>query len=181
MGLANHSLTLKSNGQVWSWGDNSFGQLGDNTIAHKSSPVLVVGSHNFFTLSETIIIEDIVVALFGIDISGTVCWGHVTGVIEDNTRTFTGNITDGADYFITGTGDSEKVYLFSGGYVELETFNFGARDCRIKKDAYQTGFGTVIIKYKNGDTLENCEADTWTTYTGWFTCSGYVKVRAEVT
>ena len=51
MGLANHSLTLKSNGEVWTWGYNLYGQLGDNTIAYKSSPILVVGSHSFVEIS----------------------------------------------------------------------------------------------------------------------------------
>src|SRR4029078_7216253 len=35
-----HSLALKSDGTVWSWGDNSAGQLGISTSAGKSlSPV----------------------------------------------------------------------------------------------------------------------------------------------
>ena len=51
MGFNNHSLTLKSNGQVWSWGLNDYGQLGDNTLLDKSSPILVVGSHSFVELS----------------------------------------------------------------------------------------------------------------------------------
>ena len=42
MGLANHSLTLKSNGEIWTWGRNPYGQLGDNTTDDKSSPILVV-------------------------------------------------------------------------------------------------------------------------------------------
>ena len=36
MGTANHSLTLKSNGEVWTWGYNNSGQLGDNTLPDKS-------------------------------------------------------------------------------------------------------------------------------------------------
>jgi alpha-tubulin suppressor-like RCC1 family protein len=38
-----HSLGLRSNGTLWSWGFGSTGQLGDNTTANRSSPVSVVG------------------------------------------------------------------------------------------------------------------------------------------
>ncbi|MEK7453235.1 MAG: fibronectin type III domain-containing protein, partial [Patescibacteria group bacterium] len=35
----NYSLALKSDGTVWSWGLNSFGQLGDNTTTNRYTPV----------------------------------------------------------------------------------------------------------------------------------------------
>lgn len=34
---------LKSDGSLWSWGDNQYGQIGDNTTINKSSPVTVAG------------------------------------------------------------------------------------------------------------------------------------------
>ena len=43
---ARHSLGLRSNGTLWSWGCNNIGQLGDNTTVNKSSPVSVVGGFN---------------------------------------------------------------------------------------------------------------------------------------
>ena len=33
-----HTVALKSDGTVWAWGENSFGQLGDGTIADKTIP-----------------------------------------------------------------------------------------------------------------------------------------------
>ena len=36
-----HSLALKSDGTVWGWGDNEFGQVGDNTTVSRSTPVQV--------------------------------------------------------------------------------------------------------------------------------------------
>ena len=36
-----HSLALMSNGQVWAWGANTFGQLGDGTTINRSLPVQV--------------------------------------------------------------------------------------------------------------------------------------------
>ena len=38
-----HSIGLRSNGSLWSWGCNIDGQLGDNTNVSRSSPVSVVG------------------------------------------------------------------------------------------------------------------------------------------
>jgi alpha-tubulin suppressor-like RCC1 family protein len=38
-----HSLGLRSNGSSWTWGSNTYGALGDNTLVTKSSPVSVVG------------------------------------------------------------------------------------------------------------------------------------------
>ena len=42
---------LKENGEIWSWGKNLDGELGDNSIDNKSSPVLVVGDHSFYSLA----------------------------------------------------------------------------------------------------------------------------------
>lgn len=39
----NHSLAIRTNCTLWSWGYNFLGQLGDNTGVDRSSPVSVVG------------------------------------------------------------------------------------------------------------------------------------------
>ncbi|HLM46115.1 MAG TPA: hypothetical protein VK458_19750, partial [Myxococcaceae bacterium] len=36
-----HSLALKQDGTVWTWGDNYYGQLGDGTLTDRYSPVMV--------------------------------------------------------------------------------------------------------------------------------------------
>ena len=38
-----HSTAIRSNGTAWTWGRNNLGQLGDNTITNRSSPISVVG------------------------------------------------------------------------------------------------------------------------------------------
>ena len=38
-----HSLALKSDGTVWAWGYNQYGQLGDGTTTSRSIPVQVSG------------------------------------------------------------------------------------------------------------------------------------------
>lgn len=46
-----HSLGVRQNGSAWSWGNNSCGQLGDNTTVSKSSPVSVGGILNWSQIS----------------------------------------------------------------------------------------------------------------------------------
>ena len=36
------AAAIKTDGTLWTWGDNSFGQLGDNTITDRSSPVQTI-------------------------------------------------------------------------------------------------------------------------------------------
>ena len=38
-----HSCAIRSGHEVWCWGDNEFGQLGDGTLENRYSPVRVVG------------------------------------------------------------------------------------------------------------------------------------------
>jgi alpha-tubulin suppressor-like RCC1 family protein len=38
-----HSLGVRTNGTAWGWGENSFGQLADNSVVSRCSPVSVVG------------------------------------------------------------------------------------------------------------------------------------------
>src|SRR5437764_5047032 len=42
-GGGNHSLALKSDGTVWAWGYNVYGQLGDGTTTNRLTPVQVSG------------------------------------------------------------------------------------------------------------------------------------------
>jgi len=42
---------LDNDGQAWTWGYNTNGNLGDNTVTDRSSPVSVVGAYQFVTIS----------------------------------------------------------------------------------------------------------------------------------
>jgi alpha-tubulin suppressor-like RCC1 family protein len=39
-----HAASIKTDGTLWTWGRNNFGQLGDNTVTVRSSPVQTVSS-----------------------------------------------------------------------------------------------------------------------------------------
>lgn len=38
----NHTIATKTDGTLWCWGHNSYGQLGENTLTHRSSPVQTI-------------------------------------------------------------------------------------------------------------------------------------------
>jgi len=42
---ARHVIGIRSDGNVFTWGDNSYGQLADNTNVHKSSPIQISASY----------------------------------------------------------------------------------------------------------------------------------------
>ena len=50
----NHSLALKSDGSLWSFGYNGYGQLGDGTTADRSLPVQVKGVNGSGNLTDVV-------------------------------------------------------------------------------------------------------------------------------
>jgi len=46
-----HSLALKSDGTVWSWGSNFAGEIGDGTISTRATPVQVTGISGIVAIS----------------------------------------------------------------------------------------------------------------------------------
>jgi len=110
-------------------------------------------------------------------ISGTICWGHDSDVVENVVKDFTGNWTGTGD--IVGSGDAEAIEIDSGETMESETWETGAVPVKITPNKYGTGIGVVHIEYKTGDSVGNCEADSWHEYVGSFISSGYVKVKVS--
>ena len=91
-------------------------------------------------------------------IEGTTTWGHVTGVAETNTRTFTDNWTGTGS--IEGTSDAEKLALNSGEYMELEVVNTGETLIQLLQNSYQAG-DTVTLEYRMGSTSTECGTATY--------------------
>jgi alpha-tubulin suppressor-like RCC1 family protein len=46
-----HSLAIGTNGTLWAWGDNYFGQLGDGSIQDRSEPTWIVTTQTWMTVS----------------------------------------------------------------------------------------------------------------------------------
>jgi alpha-tubulin suppressor-like RCC1 family protein len=77
-----HTAAIKTDGTLWLWGRNSRGQLGDNTIVNKSSPVqTVAGGTNWKSVSVSM------VHTVAIKTDGTLwTWGYNNiGQLGDNT------------------------------------------------------------------------------------------------
>ncbi len=88
-GGANHTVILKSDGTVWTFGRNNFGQLGNNTTTNSSVPVQVHGPDNIGFLSGIIDIAAGSAHSMALKNDGTVwCWGgNADGQIGDGTNT----------------------------------------------------------------------------------------------
>ena len=49
---SNHTAAIKTDGTLWIWGRNAYGQLGDNTLTSKSSPVqTIAGGTNWSSVA----------------------------------------------------------------------------------------------------------------------------------
>jgi alpha-tubulin suppressor-like RCC1 family protein len=83
-GGRNHVLAIDKNGRAWGWGNNALGQLGDNTITDKRTPVSVVGTIKTFCQITGSLGND---GSFALDKNGRAwAWGNNTaGSIGDNT------------------------------------------------------------------------------------------------
>jgi len=80
-----HSLGLKIDGSLWTWGNNSTasGALGDNTTNNRSSPVVVLGNHSFISIDSTLKGQN----SYALKADGSCwAWGNNTpGAVGDNT------------------------------------------------------------------------------------------------
>jgi alpha-tubulin suppressor-like RCC1 family protein len=74
---------LKTDGTLWVWGDNTYGQIGDNTTVSKSSPVQIAGT----TWKQAALFG--IYHSVGIKTDGTIwTWGDVgNGALGDNQNT----------------------------------------------------------------------------------------------
>jgi len=48
---SNHTVALYTNGTVWAWGDNTYGELGDGTTTQRNTPVAVPGLSGVVSVS----------------------------------------------------------------------------------------------------------------------------------
>lgn len=78
-----HACALRTTGEVWCWGDNTFGQLGDGTTTARASPVAVVGLSGALAVGAGASTTCAMNAT-----SDVVCWGNgLDGALGDGTTT----------------------------------------------------------------------------------------------
>jgi alpha-tubulin suppressor-like RCC1 family protein len=84
-----HSIAIDKNGRLWAWGSNDHGQLGDNTIVSKLTPVSVLGAVKTFCKIATgfVLFATTQGYCSAIDKNGRAWgWGYnTTGQLGDNT------------------------------------------------------------------------------------------------
>lgn len=130
-----HTLYVKSDGTVWAWGNNSYGQLGDGTTTSKSIPVQVSGLSN--------VVEASAGGYYSIALKsdGTVwTWGYNKyGQLGDGTttnRSIPVQVIGLSNVVAVAAGYSHSIALKSDGTVWTWGYN-----------AYgQLGDGTLISK-----------------------------------
>jgi len=88
IGGGGHTVILKSDGSVWTFGRNNMGQLGDNSTTNTSAPIQVRGPGNIGFLTGIIDIGAGNVYSMALRNDGTVwCWGaNADGQIGDGTN-----------------------------------------------------------------------------------------------
>lgn len=95
---ASHSLALKFDGTVWSWGHNADGQLGDGTLAGGATPVPVSGLPAVSSLAggdrhSLALLSDGTVSSWGANGEGQLGTGHTTGSTTPVAVTGLANVT----------------------------------------------------------------------------------------
>ena len=109
---------------------------------------------------------------------GSVCWGHVTGVTQDYTRTFAGNWTGTGT--ISGSGDDEEIQLSNGENLLSEIWHTGASLVEIILNDYVAGDTPDNFEYRTGATVGDVGSAGWNSYVGAFNSLGYVQVRLSM-
>lgn len=110
-------------------------------------------------------------------ISGSTCWGHSTGVVEDNTRTFVDNWTGTGE--ASGSGDAEFLKLDETEYMVSEVVSTGTLHVLLYQNLYDEDGDDATLEYRHAASEEACESAEWTPYTAPFKSLGYVQVRVS--
>ncbi|MFA5459314.1 MAG: prepilin-type N-terminal cleavage/methylation domain-containing protein [Bacilli bacterium] len=112
-----HSVALKRDGTVWTWGNNSYGQLGDGTTTNKSTPVQVrgVNGEGYLTNITQISARTHTIAL---TYNGTVIsWGNnMSGQLGDGTAINKATPVQVKDLSGTGVLTNIKQVVAGKGY-----------------------------------------------------------------
>lgn len=131
-----HSVALKSDGTVWAWGYNGYGQLGDGTTVNRPTPVQVSG------ISDIIAIACGYGHTMALKSDGTVwAWGlNDEGQLGDGTttnRTIPVQVSSLSDVIAIECGGYHSLALKSDGMVWVWGYNGNG----------ELGDGTTVNRY----------------------------------
>lgn len=123
-----HTLALKTDGSLWAWGSNHFGELGDGTNLRKTVPVQIGTATDWVSISaggsfSAAIKSDGSLWTWGDNRMGELGIGTVA-ILEKNTPTRVGTATNWAS---VSTGSSHMIALKTDGSLWVWGMNnFGA-------------------------------------------------------
>jgi alpha-tubulin suppressor-like RCC1 family protein len=143
-----HACALSTTGQVFCWGRNDYGQIGDNTVVNKATPVQVLGVGGVGNLSNIISITASYLHSCALNVAGnTFCWGYnAHGQMGDNTTTHRYTPVQ-----VMGVGAvgvlSNITAISSGDYHACALNNAGAMYCWGYNGYGQMGDGTTTQRY----------------------------------
>ena len=155
----NFSLAIDKNGKEWSWGINNYGQLGDNTIVAKCTPVAINTVFEIDSFSTVIYSGNTIDDGGGIITSVGSCWSDSPNPTIYSGKTIDGNSIGSFTSVISGiTKEYTKYYV--RGYA---TNNVG------------TGYSPHVTFISNGTPVGQTAYTITGTYT-WIAPSGVTSV-----
>jgi alpha-tubulin suppressor-like RCC1 family protein len=122
-----HTLALKEDGTVWSWGTNTYGELGDGTNVQKTSPVQVS------TLTGVVAIAAGGYHSLALTSTGTVwAWGRngngqVGDATSGNNKWSPVQVASLANVAAIAAGDYHSLAVVSGGTMKAWGYNANGR------------------------------------------------------
>ncbi len=81
---------------------------------------------------------------------------------------------------MNGDADAERIELNAGENMISEPVNTGARYVELLQNIYNPLGDDVVMSYRTGDSVVNCELDSWHVYVDPFVSGGFVEVKLEV-
>jgi len=133
VGWQSHSCAIRAPNEVWCWGFNQFGQLGDGSTTSRTTPVAVAG----ITAPSSIAVGDLHTCVVRILDGRALCWGsNARGQVGDGT-------TDDRTEPVLVPGVSGVVHVAAGSTHSCARTQAGAVYCWGGNDDGQLGDGTT--------------------------------------
>jgi alpha-tubulin suppressor-like RCC1 family protein len=111
----NHTVALKSDGTVWAWGQNTYGQLGDNTTTQRLTPVQVHAPDNIGFLNDIAAITAGNGYTLAMNRKGKVFGWGFNGYGQLGTGNFTDYLTPRPMLNVSGTGAILNIVSLAAG------------------------------------------------------------------
>ena len=146
-----HSLALKSDGTVWTWGDNTYGELGNNSLSTSALPVQVSGLAGVISLGAGYDHSMAVVSVLAPSIALTSSPNPAT---PGQTITFTATVSPVAP--ATGTPTGTVFFLDGTTTLAIRTLVNGA--ATFSTAALSNGAHTITAFYSGNSMFGSAQA-----------------------